>query len=69
MTRISDENLTPRVDQAICDDKAEEPTDLEDDHVEVAKNYSDHEEPSKPQDALEAAKEQIHTAIQPAAEV
>lgn len=69
MTRISDDNLTPRVDKAVCDDKADQPTDLADDHVEVAKNFSDPEEPSKPSEAPESSVEQLQPAASPAAEI
>lgn len=71
MTRISDENLTPRVDQAICDEKEEQPDNIKDDHVEVAKNYAEPEEPKEPEHAPEAPKEEepLPAAVQPAEEI
>lgn len=69
MTRISDENLPPRVDQAICDEKAEEPNDEEEHQVEVARNYTDHGESEKALETQEAAEEPIHPEIQAPAEI
>lgn len=69
MTRISDEHLPARVDQAICDEKAEEVNDTEDHHVEVARNYSEPEQPEKSRETQEAAEEPIKAEILTAEEI
>lgn len=69
ITRISEENLPPRVDQAICDEKTEEANETEDHHVEVARNYAEPEAPEKPQESQEAAGAPIEPEIQAPEEI